>query len=168
MNIIQHLAIAIPAHQRCMEAKHLSAHVPTWEAKIAHLMSDAPSGSGFDSGTSLGDCEPRKITFHTSFHHMNDGGMYDGWTEHAVHVEPEFDGFSIRVTGRDRNGIKEYISECFHHWLSTRDNGVETKNADGVWLPCFGDVPPCVAKEIADGAACSDGWVSPDGISFRW
>lgn len=167
MNIIQHLAIAILARQRCIDSKN--PHADVWEQKINHLMGDAPHGSGFDSGTSLGECLKHKITFHTSFHHMNEVGMYDGWTEHKVLVTPEFDGFDIRVTGRDRNGIKDYISEQFHHWLSTNDNGVEMKNADGVWLPCFGDVPPIVAGEIAMGHTCeTDGWISPDGTEFRW
>lgn len=79
-----------------------------------------PSGSGFDAGThiELDDCRARRLVFNTSFHHMNDTGSYDGWTNHLVIVEPEFHGFTIRVTGRNRNDIKDYIADAFHHALN--------------------------------------------------
>lgn len=74
-----------------------------------------PRGAGFDSGTTF-DYEastPQRLVFQTSFHHMNDGGYYDGWTEHTVIVTPTFDGVNVRVTGRDRNDIKDYIADLF-------------------------------------------------------
>ena len=75
-----------------------------------------PSGSGFDCGTKL-DFEkstPEKLIFFTEFHHMDESGMYDGWTAHEVIVKPSLAfGFTIRVTGKDRNDIKDYIAECF-------------------------------------------------------
>jgi hypothetical protein len=85
-----------------------------------------PRGSGFDNGTTLnfdmsekaGDplaC-PHLLVFDTSFHHMDDQGGYDGWTEHKVIVSPTFLGPVLRVTGRDRKGIKEYIADQFH-WV---------------------------------------------------
>lgn len=79
-----------------------------------------PSGSGFDNGTII-DTEastPTMLVLATSFHHMNDVGMYDRWTEHTVKVEPAFIGLEIRVTGRDWNGIKDYIAETFDYVLS--------------------------------------------------
>lgn len=77
-----------------------------------------PSGSGFNAGTQLGDATRRKVTFLTSFHHMNEAGYYDGWTEHIVTVTAEFDGLAIRVSGHNRNEIKDYISEAFHYTLT--------------------------------------------------
>jgi hypothetical protein len=45
---------------------------------------------------------------------MNDGGFYDGWTDHSVIVTPSLvEGFNLRVTGRNRKDIKEYIAEQF-------------------------------------------------------
>lgn len=92
-----------------------------WIAKhsesIGELLESAPSGSGFDAGTQIGPWSAARIIFETSFHHMNDAGMYDDWTEHNVIVTPAFNGFDIRVTGRNRNDIKDYIGEVFHHWL---------------------------------------------------
>ena len=81
-----------------------------------------PSGSGFDSGTKLDidNAHPNRYTFRVDFHHMNDGGYYDGWTEHMVIVTPDmqFD-FDARVTGRNRNQIKDYIGETFHQLLNS-------------------------------------------------
>lgn len=78
-----------------------------------------PSGSGFDSGTTL-DIDasgPTKLVFQTAYHHMNEDGFYDGWTQHKVTVLSEFDGLNIRIGGRDRNNIKEYIGETFYSAL---------------------------------------------------
>ena len=83
-------------------------------------MDEAPSGSGIDTGTEL-DLEAtneNRIVFTCGFHHMDENGCYDGWTEHKILIKPTFAGFDIRVTGRDRNQIKEYLADEFHNWLS--------------------------------------------------
>lgn len=87
-----------------------------WESTIESLVRDhMPSGSGFDSGTTLDmdASHAEKLVFHTSFHHMHDGGYYDGWTEHTITVTPSFQGINLRVGGRNRNNIKDYIHETF-------------------------------------------------------
>ena len=84
-----------------------------------------PSGSGFDAGTKLLDkSTPEKLMFQADFHHMDDNGYYDGWTEHVVTVKPSlcFD-IEISVSGRNRNGIKEYILDTFHHLLTILVDG---------------------------------------------
>lgn len=81
-----------------------------------------PSGSGFDSGTKLDLDASRedKLVFVTSFHHMNQNGFYDGWTEHTVTVTPSLsDRFHLRVSGRNRNDVKDYIHESFDVALRT-------------------------------------------------
>lgn len=81
-----------------------------------------PSGSGFDSGTALDfdASHADKLVFHTSFHHMNEAGYYDGWTAHKITITPSLSfGFHVRVSGRNRNDIKDYISECFANALRT-------------------------------------------------
>lgn len=80
-----------------------------------------PSGSGFDSGTELdwNRSTEDKLVFTTAFHHMNDSGMYDGWTRHNVTVTPSFHhGCNITVSGQNRNDIKDYIAEIFHFALT--------------------------------------------------
>lgn len=81
-----------------------------------------PSGSGFDTGTviDLESSHADKLVFNTEFHHMDENGMYDGWTEHTVTVKPSLGfGMHLRISGRDRNGIKELIEETFWNSLTT-------------------------------------------------
>lgn len=111
---------ALQAHANC-KANGNHAMADEWDGYIAWIMKNhAPSGSGFDNGTTLDfgasrTKTPERLVFNTSFHHMNDAGMYDGWTEHQVTVRPCFSGLDIRVTGRNRNEIKEFIGDVFHH-----------------------------------------------------
>lgn len=75
-----------------------------------------PSGSGFDSGTKLimEKSSSDKLVFKADFHHMDDNGFYCGWSEHEVIVTPCFDGVHIRVTGRNKRHIKDYIANVFY------------------------------------------------------
>lgn len=89
---------------------------------IVELCKNGPSGSGIDNGTHFNFEESKedKLVFDTSYHHMNEHGYYDGWTHHEIIVTPSLMfGFSLRVTGRDRRDIKEYLSEVYSHWLSS-------------------------------------------------
>jgi hypothetical protein len=93
-------------------------HAETISALVRNHM---PSGSGFDCGTTL-DTElshAEKLVFTTSFHHMDENGYYCGWTEHTVIVTPSFSGFNLRISGRNRNDIKEYIHDAFSSALRT-------------------------------------------------
>lgn len=113
------LAQLVGAYKRCTSSGNDWAE--KHETKILKLVKDhLPSGSGFDSGTDidLAASSEEKLVFHTHYHHMNDGGMYDGWTDHTVVVKPSLAyGLAMRITGRDRNQIKDYIYECFDHSL---------------------------------------------------
>mgnify|MGYP001762209740 CR=1 FL=1 len=91
--------------------------VALWQERAERLVSEhMPSGSGVDTGTTL-DLEsstPERLAFTLSFHHMDDCGHYDGWTEHRVIVRPSFAfGMDVRVTGRNRNGIKDYLADIY-------------------------------------------------------
>ena len=118
--VIQELACAIVARANCDKSGN-SEWGPKWLGRIEDIAENLlPSGSGFDNGTTvdLDRSSEKRIVLSTSFHHMNDSGMYDGWTDHDIIVTPAFDGFDLRVTGRDKRDIKEYIAETFHHCLS--------------------------------------------------
>lgn len=86
------------------------------EDNISDLEKRLPYGSGFDNGSHV-DLEKstgEKIIITTDFHHMDENGYYDGWTEHKIIVTASLQwGFKIKVTGKDRNGIKDYIAEQF-------------------------------------------------------
>ena len=135
------LATLVQARRNCAEkmadghSESVVANAMEWHDKhgarlyklVANLM---PSGSGFDAGTKLDEASSHadKLVFTTGFHHMNDAGMYDGWTEHVVTVTPSMlHRFHIRVSGRNRNDIKDYIMETFafalEHELSDVDAG---------------------------------------------
>lgn len=76
-----------------------------------------PSGSGIDCGTKLDESSTsERLVFTFGFHHMDECGFYDGWTEHKAIVTPTLtshSGFKLRITGRDRNDIKEYLHQVF-------------------------------------------------------
>lgn len=116
------LAQLVDARLRCMADGDKVEWKSKHEDRIRALVKEhMPSGSGFDSGTGLDldRSNGNKLVFHTSFHHMTDGGMYDGWTEHDVVITPHLAaGFTMRITGRNRNEIKDLISQSFEHSLN--------------------------------------------------
>jgi hypothetical protein len=117
--VYQRLAALVGAIENCVEAKN-----EEWEHKhlerIHDIMETSPSGSGIDNGTSieLSKCDSKKLTFSFSYHHMNENGMYDGWTDHELVVTPSLQfGFNLRITGKNRNGVKDYFYEIYYTWL---------------------------------------------------
>ena len=80
---------------------------------LERLADNLPSGSGIDSGTKVLLLSPTKAIFQADYHHMNDAGYYDGWSKHTVTVTPTFLGLNIKISGRDRNQIKDYLHDCF-------------------------------------------------------
>lgn len=115
------LAMAVYAYQNCIKAGN-----ETWAgkhaARIGEILSGGPSGSGIDNGTTLdmSRSTEERLVLCTSFHHMNEHGMYDGWSEHEVIVKGSlWSDIDIRVTGKDRNGIKDYLSDVFFCWLTS-------------------------------------------------
>jgi hypothetical protein len=122
VKLYQELAQLLIARSNCLASKH-AEWASKHEDKILALVKDhMPSGSGFDCGTGfdLDKSTPDKLVFNTSFHHMADCGMYDGWTEHTITVKPSLAfGFTLRITGKNRNDIKSIISEDFDNALNS-------------------------------------------------
>lgn len=119
--LYEELASLVDAYHRCVSTKNTE-----WEARhldrLKLLVDDnMPSGSGFDNGTKL-DVDASnadKLVFTTAYHHMDEGGGYDGWTDHTVTVKPSLvGGFNLKISGRNRNDIKDYIGETFQHALT--------------------------------------------------
>jgi hypothetical protein len=116
------LASKIQARANC--AANLKTHREWYErhnedieAAVKRYM---PSGSGFDSGTTLdAESTAEKLVFNTSFHHMDQNGFYTTWTEHRVTVRPSLIfGFTIKISGPNRNAIKELIAQSFEMALN--------------------------------------------------
>jgi hypothetical protein len=118
--LYQELAALIGAIHNCRKMGNAEWE-PRHTDRLESLVKDhMPSGSGIDNGTTL-DLDastPNRLVFNTAYHHMNDGGMYDGWTEHTVTVTPDLaSGYDLHISGRDRNAIKEYLSDTFGQCL---------------------------------------------------
>ncbi len=121
MKTYQVIARTLGALRRCEQTQETHQEwIDKHSARLEELLGEFPSGSGFDKGTKLDDASTsEKLVFDTAFHHMNENGSYDGWTDHQVIVTASLEmGLSVKVTGRDRNDIKSYISECFHQVLA--------------------------------------------------
>ena len=114
--LYQTIASKAQALRKCAATGNKEREGKHKEAILELVKEHLPSGSGFDSGTEieLDECTDNKLVFSTSFHHMDEHGGYDGWTEHKVIVTPDFSGINLHVTGRDRNQIKEMIADYFH------------------------------------------------------
>jgi len=120
------IAMKLQAIENCRKNKADNWYARHSDELEADLKETAPSGSGFDNGTELDytKSNSRKLVFHIAFHHMNDDGYYTRWTSHSVIITPDFNGFNIRVTGKDYNMIKDYIADMFHEWLQAEGGDV--------------------------------------------
>jgi len=118
--VTQKIAAALIAKTNCAKSGNDEWHA-IWTARLDGIERNTlPSGSGFDNGTTIDHDATRgdRLVLLTAFHHMDDNGSYCGWTEHTVIVTPTFAGFDIRVTGRNKRDIKDYIADVFHACLS--------------------------------------------------
>lgn len=119
--VIQEIASRLTALANCRKLKNEEWTKQHEEALLEIERDCLPHGSGFDRGCKITpEMGPHgKITITTSFHHMDENGYYDGWTDHAVIVTPDYSGFELNITGRDRNGWKEYAYDTFYHCLAS-------------------------------------------------
>jgi hypothetical protein len=117
--IISTLSAAIEARKNCQQSGN-AEWLDRWEERINQLVGMLPSGSGIDSGTKidLDKSHADKLVLYTAFHHMNEVGYYDGWTEHTITVTPSFLGINLRISGRDRNQIKDYLYGTYEYALT--------------------------------------------------
>ncbi len=116
MKVYQNIAIAFNVAWDSENADNVYAA----EERIRKLVKwYLPNGNGFNAGCKLLDeSTPEKLVFNADFNHIGSNGVYVGWSEHKVIVKPCFAlGFTIKVTGRDRNEVKSYIAETFTHLL---------------------------------------------------
>lgn len=98
---------------------------------IELMEKELPSGSGIDSGCEilLEKSNPNKIVIKTSFHHINENGYYDGWSNHNIIIKPGFGMFYLQITGKNRNDIKTYLFDLFHNiFFIGHDGDLPIKN----------------------------------------
>lgn len=119
--LYKRIASLITAIENCEQSGNADwkvRHESVLDAICAEFL---PSGSGLDSGVTLirETSGEDKLIFQADFHHMNADGFYTGWTCHTVIVTPSLlHDFVLKVTGRDKNGIKDYIADIMNHALA--------------------------------------------------
>ena len=80
-SIYQVIARALQAQFNCEKSKN--PYQSNWETLIEEIVKQCfPRGSGVDSGTKFNweKSTPNRLVFDTAFHHMDEGGYYDGCT----------------------------------------------------------------------------------------
>lgn len=116
---LSELANAIQAYKNCIKNEN-NEWMDKWDDAIQQANDKLPSGSGLDSGCKIvvSDSNRNKIVIAFSFHHMDQAGSYDGWTDHQLIITPAFiGGFDWRITGRNRNEIKQYLYDLFNDYF---------------------------------------------------
>jgi hypothetical protein len=109
------LSSKFDAYQRCIETNNKE-----WEENhrgaIEEILKALPSGSGIDDGVKFNwnHSTPQKLVFTFGFHHLNEGGFYDGWTNHILTITPKFGGYDLKISGPNKNHIKDYLYDVFY------------------------------------------------------
>lgn len=114
--LYEELAGAIDARKACLREPRNEYGLEIHNSTIKTCLGLLPSGSGWDSGTDidLDDSHANKLVLFGEFHHMDGQGFYDGWTDHVVIVTPSLTSdFTLRITGANRNDIKEHLYQTF-------------------------------------------------------
>lgn len=123
--IYEVLNTAVSAKRNCMKIDRVNTEWENkWDDLIRHIEKNyLPSGSGFDAGTKVDEdacVNNRKIVLTFSYHHMDEHGYYDGWTEHKAVILPCFDGIEVHIKGalpRKYRHDKEYFGDTMHNAL---------------------------------------------------
>lgn len=116
MNMAEAIANACVARHNC-ETSGNQEWRDKWSERITQLEEHLPHGSGLDGRVKIlsASTSPRQLVIAVEYHHMNENGFYDGWTQHTIRIRPTFFGCDVVVSGRDRNQIKDYLADLFSH-----------------------------------------------------
>lgn len=130
-NLAHYLSSAITAYHNCKKTNN-HEWITKHRQRIEELAKTClPSGSGFDSGCTV-DYEMSsqdRIVIETSFHHMNEDGYYDGWSNHHIIVTPGFMGPNYEInsdysnvgTGAFTDDFDDYVIESLDSCLTWID-----------------------------------------------
>ena len=124
--VYQEIASLIIAIDNCNQAGNFE-WMEKHESRIEEIAKNyLPSGSGFDSGSTvnIGDSTGNRIVIDSSYHHMNENGYYDGWTDMTIIVTPSLAfGFDIKIKApgipKKYRMDRDYFHECFSTSLDT-------------------------------------------------
>ena len=116
--VASELSTRLLAMEYCCKSSNVEwfkRHRRTIDAIVKQFL---PSGSGFDSGIEFLNLDGRahdgtSLKFRAAFHHMDESG-YTGWTTHCITVRATFAGFDLKISGSNKNDIKDYIADTFN------------------------------------------------------
>lgn len=114
------LASLCDAYHTCIKTGNdfAAIHEDTINTLVNKYM---PSGSGIDTGTKidLDRSNGNKLVFTFSYHFMDENGYYDGWQDYTLIVTASLAfGFDMRITGKNRDDIKDYFYQTFEYPLN--------------------------------------------------
>jgi hypothetical protein len=95
------------------------------DEKLHVIEKDLPSGSGIDSGckVDLDACNENRLVITFKFHHMDEHGYYCGWADYKATLRPSMQyGFDMKITGRYKNQIKDYLYQTFDYYFNQEVN----------------------------------------------
>lgn len=117
--LISKIASLIDARENCKKDN------PIWFEKHSDYLNEIskkylPSGSGIDSGCNI---EPElsnknRIIITFGYHFMDENGYYDGWEHYRLICKPTFNGIDMKIVGKNKNGIKDYLYDTFDYCLN--------------------------------------------------
>lgn len=120
---------------RNAEAKSMPSAIHWHRDSLRQFESMLPSGSGIDCGTKIDIDASRedRVVLTFDFHFMNDAGYYDGWGSYKAIITPSLShGPCLRIAGRDRRSIKDYLHDTMQHALT--DQLVGWDDAKNRWV----------------------------------
>ena len=120
MKTYENIARLVSARLSCIERGNEEWIGKHEDAILEIVENELPYGSGFDNGTTIDFSKStgEKLVFLTSYHFMDEMGGYDGWEDYDIVVTPSLCfSYNIKVVGKNRDNIKDYIADMFWETL---------------------------------------------------
>lgn len=127
--VYQALMTHITAMKNCEESENHEWHHKHEESLRLIIDNYLPSGSGIDIGCEIDHekSDDSKMIIESSYHYMNDNGMYVRWIDFTVKVSASLQhGFLVDITGnfgREQH-VKIYLIDLFHECLEKDSDGL--------------------------------------------
>lgn len=119
-NLFKVLARSIEHYHRVKNNVQFTQAFENTCGKLERIEQILPSGSGIDAGCriDIDNSNEKRIVITFGYHFMNDAGYYDGWEDYKLILTPSLtNDFDIRITGKNRREIKDYLYELFDYEL---------------------------------------------------
>ncbi len=92
---------------------------------MGKIAGELPHGSGIDANWGGELLKNGKMRFYNGYHCMNDNGMYEGWQEFCLTVNPNSENpeqdFKLEFTGGQylarKHMLRDYLEETFNYAL---------------------------------------------------